>query len=267
MSAPNAARLPPQPRAKPAPILAIASGKGGVGKTWLSTTLACAFGRAGKRALLVDCDLGLANVDVQLGVRPQHSIHSVVNGWHELNAAVTPVQGGPGRSGGFDLIAGHSGSGSVASLKPEDTTRILNGLQMLAPHYDRVILDLAAGIDPMLLRFARAADELLVVTTDEPTALTDAYALVKVLHLQGAKITPWVVVNMAENRTKGRKVFDQFALACSEYLSIKPKFAGVVSRDPRVPDSIRAQTPISVRHPQSQAFEDVIRIVETLGQG
>lgn len=267
MTAP--ARIQPEraslaPRAKPAPIMAIASGKGGVGKTWLSTTLSCAFGRAGQRALLVDCDLGLANVDVQLGVRPQADINSVVRGWLELDAAVTPMLGGPGRSGGFDLLAGHSGSGALAALKPEDVNRIANGVQQLAPHYDRIIMDLAAGIDPAVLKFCRAADRLVLVTTEEPTALTDAYALVKVLRLQGSSITPWVVVNMAENRIKGRKVFDQFALACHEYLGFKPKFAGVVSRDPRVPDSIRAQTPLPVRHPQSQAFEDVIRIVETL---
>ncbi len=265
MSAPN--RLPPQPRAKPAPIMAIASGKGGVGKTWLSTTLACAFGRAGQRALLVDCDLGLANVDVQLGVRPQADINSVVRGWLELDAAVTPVLGGPGRNGGFDLLAGHSGSGALASLKIEDVTRIVNGVQRIAPHYDRVLMDLSAGIDPTVLKFCRGADKLVLVTTEEPTALTDAYALVKLLRLQGAAVVPWVVVNMAENRIKGRKVFDQFALACNEYLGMKPKFAGVVTRDPRVPDSIRAQTPLSVRHPQSQAFEDVIRIVETLSSG
>ncbi len=264
MSAP-AVRTQPVPRAKPAPIMAIASGKGGVGKTWLATTLACAFGRAGSRALLVDCDLGLANVDVQLGVRPQQDIRAVINGWLELNAAVTPVLGGPGRNGGFDLLAGHSGSGALANLKPEDITRILNGLQMLAPHYDRIILDLAAGIDASLLRLARAADRLVIVTTEEPTALTDAYAVVKLLHLQGAKIAPWVVVNMAENRTKGRKIFDQFAMACNEYLGVKPRFSGAVTRDPRVPDSIRAQTPLPIRHPQSQAFEDVIRIVEALG--
>jgi flagellar biosynthesis protein FlhG len=267
MSAEPAIRTQGQPRARPAPILAIASGKGGVGKTWLSSTLACAFGRAGKRALLVDCDLGLANVDVQLGVRPQADINSVVRGWLELDAAVTPVLGGPGRNGGFDLLAGHSGSGALASMKLEDVVRIANGLSRLQPHYDRVILDLAAGVDPGVQKFCRTADTLVVVTTEEPTALTDAYALVKVLRLQGANVTPWVIVNMAENRMKGRRVFDQFALACNEYLGLKPKFAGVVCRDPRVPDAIRHQTLLPVRHPQSQAFEDVIRIVETLNAG
>ncbi|HVZ99577.1 MAG TPA: AAA family ATPase [Caulobacterales bacterium] len=264
MSAAQANASQPQPRARAAPIFAVASGKGGVGKTWLSTMLACAYGRAGQRALLVDCDLGLANVDVQLGVRPQADVHSVVRGFLELDAAVTPVLGGPGRNGGFDLIAGHSGSGALSAVKLEEVARIAQGVAKIAPHYDRVIMDCAAGIDPNVLRFARAADRLVLVTTEEPTALTDAYALVKLLRLQGANVVPWMIVNMAENRTKGRRVFDQFSLACNEYLGFKPKFAGVVCRDVRVPDSIRAQTPLPVRHPQSQAFEDVIRIVETL---
>lgn len=256
--------MTPLARPRAAPILAVASGKGGVGKTWLSTMLACAYGRAGQRALLVDCDLGLANVDVQLGVRPQADVHSVVRGFLDLEAAVTPVLGGPSRQGGFDLIAGHSGSGALSSIKLEDVARIASGLSKLQPHYDRVILDCAAGIDPQVLRFVRAADKLALVTSEEPTALTDAYALVKLLRLQGAEVMPYVIVNMAENRMKGRKVYDQFAMACHQYLGFKPRFAGVITRDPRVPDSIRAQTPLPIRHPQSQAFEEVLRIVEAL---
>lgn len=252
------------PRTRAAPIFAVASGKGGVGKTWLSTMLSIAFARSGQRSLLVDCDLGLANVDVQLGVRPTADVHSVVRGFLELDSAVTPVMGGPGRNGGFDLIAGHSGSGALGAVKLEEVGRICTGLTKLTLHYDRVILDLAAGIDPTVLRFARAADKLILVTTEEPTALTDAYAVVKLLRLQGTQVVPWVIVNMSENRVKGRKVFDQFSLACNEYLGFKPKFAGAITRDPRVPDSIRAQTPLPIRHPQSQAYEDVIRIVETL---
>lgn len=268
MSGANAAlNETPAPRTRAAPIFAVASGKGGVGKTWLSTMLAIAYGRAGQRALLVDCDLGLANVDVQLGVRPQADVHSVVRGFLELEAAVTPVLGGPGRNGGFDLIAGHSGSGALGAVKQEEVSRIASSLVKLTPHYDRVLLDLAAGIDPTVLRFARAANRLILITTEEPTALTDAYAMVKLLHLQGAQVAPWLVVNMAENRVKGRKVFDQFAMACHEYLGFRPKFAGVIARDPRVPDSIRAQTPLPVRYPQSQAYEDVIRIVEALNAG
>jgi flagellar biosynthesis protein FlhG len=267
MTGAHAVRIEPPPRPRAAPILAVASGKGGVGKTWFSTMLAIAYGRAAQRALLVDCDLGLANVDVQLGLRPQADVHSVIRGFLELDAAVTPALGGSGRNGGFDLIAGHSGSGALGAAKLEEVGRIANALPKLTPHYDRVILDLAAGVDPVVMRFARAADRLLLVTTEEPTALTDAYALVKLLRLQGAQVVPWVIVNMAENRSKGRRVFDQFSMACDEYLGFKPRYAGTICRDPRVPDSIRAQTPLPIRHPQSQAFEDVIRIVEALNAG
>src|SRR5262245_56327736 len=232
MSGSNAASIEtPLPRTRAAPIFAVASGKGGVGKTWLSTTLAIAYGRAGQRALLVDCDLGLANVDVQLGVRPMADVHSVVRGFLELDAAVTPVLGGPGRNGGFDLIAGHSGSGALGAVKLEEISRIANSLVKLTPHYDRVVLDLAAGIDPPVLRFAREADRLILVTTEEPTALTDAYAMAKLMRLQGSQVVAWVVVNMAENRARGRKVFDQFSLACHEYLGFKPRFAGPICRD------------------------------------
>jgi flagellar biosynthesis protein FlhG len=267
MTAPHAADKPPAARTRAAAVMAVASGKGGVGKTWLSSMLAIAYGRAGQRALLVDCDMGLANVDVQLGVRPQSDVHAVVRGFLDLDQAVTPVLGGPGRNGGFDLIAGHSGSGALGSVRLEEVAKIANDLARIAPHYDRVILDVAAGIEPNVLRFVRAADMLVLVTTDEPTALTDAYAMVKVLRLQGANVVPWVVVNMAENRHKGRRVFDQFALACNEYLGMKPRYAGTIARDPRVPDSIRAQTPLPLRHPQSTAFEDVIRVVEAISAG
>jgi flagellar biosynthesis protein FlhG len=224
MTGANAAIDPPLPRTRAAPIYAVASGKGGVGKTWLSTMLSIAFGRAGQRALLVDCDLGLANVDVQLGIRAQHDLASVIHGFHELNASVTPVLGGPGRNGGFDLIAGRSGTGELGATKLEEVARVANGLKLhnIAAHYDRIILDLAAGIDPTVLRFARAADKLIVVTNEEPTALTDAYAIVKLLRLQGSTLVPWVIVNMAENRVKGRKVYRSvLARVLTEYLELQ----------------------------------------------
>lgn len=251
-------------RANPAPIVAVASGKGGVGKTWFSITLACALGRAGKRALLVDCDLGLANIDVQIGVRPEADLSSVMRGWLELEQAVTPVLGGPGRAGGFDLLPGHSGSGALATLKLEDVHRIAQGVGALAPLYDRILLDCAAGLDPNVMRFARAANRVVVVTTEEPPAMTDAYAFLKVLRLAQPTAQPWLVVNMAETRASGRRIYEQLARAAEQYLGQRPPLAGVIVRDPRVSDAIRAQTPLCVRHPQSQAFEDVIRIAEAL---
>ncbi|MGE3301799.1 MAG: AAA family ATPase [Hyphomonadaceae bacterium] len=258
-----------QRRAPPAPIFAIASGKGGVGKTWLSCTLASIYARLAKRTLLVDGDLGLANVDVQLGVRPQADLAAVMRGWIELPDAVTPVMGGAGKSGGFDLLPGHSGSGALAALPLEDVGKIAAGVSALALHYDRLLLDLAAGVDPQVMRLARLADRCVVVTTEEPPALTDAYAFLKIFRQSRGDggPTPLVVVNMAEKRTSGRRVYEQLAKACETYLHFRPALAGIVTRDPRVPDSIRAQTLLPVRHPASQAFDDAMRVAEGLMLG
>ena len=135
----------------------------------------------------------------------------------------------------------------------------------LALHYDRLILDLAAGIDPTVMRLARGGDRVIVITTEEPTALTDAYAFIKVLRQHQPDAVPWVVINRAEKRLTGRKVYEQLAKACEVYLKFRPPLAGVITNDPRVPDSIRAQTPLPIRHPNSQAFEDCLAIVEALG--
>ena len=259
---------PPGRRGQTARVLAIGSGKGGVGKTWLTTTLASAFGRAGRRALVVDCDVGLANVDVQLGVRPSADLHAVLQGWVPLEAAVTPVMGGPGRAGGFDIVAGHSGSGALADLDADQTAMILRGVhQRAAPHYDWVLLDLAAGLDAAVMRFALGADLTLLVINDEPTAMTDSYAFVKVMRAaRHDAAPPWIAVNCAESRLKGRHTYDQFAAACMKYLGVQTQLAGVIGRDPRVTDAIRAQTPLAQRHPQSQALDDVMRIAETLAK-
>jgi flagellar biosynthesis protein FlhG len=257
-------RTPRAARAQAATIVAVASGKGGVGKTWLSATLAAALGHGGKRVLLVDCDLGLANVDVQLGVQSEADLNAVVRGWVDLEAAVVGVMGGAGR-GGFDLVAGHSGSGALANLSLEDVVSIIKGLRRLSPHYDVILMDLSAGIDQTVIRFAQAADRVVLVTTDEPPALMDAFAFGKVLHLADhERAPPWVVINMAENRLKGRRTYDHFAAVCEQHLGFRPPLGGVILRDPRVPDAIRAQTPLSVRHPQAQAFEDAQRVAEAL---
>jgi flagellar biosynthesis protein FlhG len=257
----------PAPSRRPlsAKVLAVGSGKGGVGKTWLSSTLAAALGRAGRRALLVDCDLGLANVDVQLGVRPMADLASVLKGWVEMEAAITPVMGGPGRAGGFDLVSGVSGEGTLNNLSSDDLLSLASGVRRVAPHYDWVIMDLAAGIDTQVMRLARSADRVMIVTTEEPTALTDAYAFAKIFRLGNHETpAPWITVNLAENRLKGRHIYDQFAGACERFLGFRPPLAGVICRDPRVVDAIRAQTPLSIRHPQATAFDDVMRIAETI---
>lgn len=254
----------PRQSVAPASVIAIASGKGGVGKTWLGITLAYAFARKGERTLLVDCDFSLANADVQLGLRPQSDLAAVVRGWIDIEAAVTPVLGGPNRQGGFDLLPGHSGSGALAGIKPEVLAQVAEGVSRLSPHYDRILLDCSSGLDASVMRFSCAADRVLVVTTEDPTALTDAYALIKMVRARRPDADVNLVINMAETRASGRRVYEQFAKACETFLKIRPPLAGVICRDPRVGDAVRSQTILPVRHPQSAAFDETQRLAAAL---
>ena len=192
----------PTPRVAPASIIAVASGKGGVGKTFMAITLASAFAQAGKRTLLVDGDLGLANVDVQLGIAPETDLAAVIAGWVELDDAVTPVDGGAA-DGGFDVLPGRSGSGALAELPPEEVARLAAGLSALALQYDQVVVDLGAGIEANCMRLARAADKALMVITDEPTSMTDAYAFIKVLRGYAPNVEPVICINQGRVTRRG----------------------------------------------------------------
>ena len=176
-------------------LIAVASGKGGVGKTWLSISLAHAFARSGHRTLLFDGDLGLANVDVQLGLVPDQDLGKAVSGHMALDECITSYQ-----SGGFDVVAGRSGSGSLALLQGEKLEGLKDELLMLARKYERVVLDLGAGIDGVVRSLSAASGTVLVVTNDEPTAITDAYAFIKVMASRYPGIDIRVIVNMAAGK-------------------------------------------------------------------
>ncbi|MEM0986142.1 MAG: AAA family ATPase [Pseudomonadota bacterium] len=253
----------PQRRVAPASIIAVASGKGGVGKTFMSITLASAFAQAGKRTLLVDGDLGLANVDVQLGIAPETDLAAVMSGWVDLDDAVTAVDGGPGR-GGFDVLPGRSGSGALAELPPDDVARLAAGVSAMALRYDQVILDLGAGIETNCMRLARAADKALMVITEEPTSMTDAYAFIKVLRGYAPNVEPVIAINQADDRASGQKAYEGMARACQKFLGFRPLLAGVVLRDAQVREAIRGQKTLISADPGSQAIQDTIAIAHAL---
>jgi flagellar biosynthesis protein FlhG len=246
----------------PAPrLVAIASGKGGVGKTWFAITLAHALARAGRRVLLFDGDLGLANVDIQLGLTPSRDLGWVVAGRASIAEAALRHP-----EGGFDILAGRSGSGTLSTLEPALLEQVLAALRQEAERRDIVLLDLGAGLDRATRRMAAAVDRLLVMATEEPTSLTDAYAVLKLYAADRAAGDARVVVNQASSRPAGERTHATLRRACATFLGNAPPLAGVIRRDDRVRDAIRRQSLLLTRYPASTAASDVEAVARTLGQ-
>ena len=249
-------------------LIAIASGKGGVGKTWFAITLAHALARAGGRILLFDGDFGLANVDIQLGLLPGPDLSAVVAGTMSLAEAIRACE-----PGGFDILPGRSGSGALAALPPPTLERVLAGLAGLGGRYETVLLDLGAGLERGTRRLAAASDTLLVLATEEPASLTDAYAVLKLnaadraahAATQGAATTDArVVVNQAASRAAGERTYATLAQACQTFLGARPALAGVIRQDAKVREAIRRQCLLLTRHPASEAGADVEAMASSL---
>jgi flagellar biosynthesis protein FlhG len=240
-------------------LIAVASGKGGVGKTWFSVTLSQALARAGKRVLLFDGDLGLANVDVQLGLMPKRDLNDVIRGRLGLDKIIQTYE-----EGGFDIVAGRSGQASLSALPTQRLTLLRDQLLDVSHKYDAVVVDLGAGVDRTVRMMAATATRTLLVVTDEPTSLTDAYAFIKLGHAAGMSRHVSIVVNQAPNAAEGEKTYKTILRACENFLRLKPPMAGIIRHDPRVKETIRHQTPLLTRSPTTEAAEDVEKIARTV---
>lgn len=249
-------------RARGRNVIAVASGKGGVGKTWFSVTLAHALTNLEARVLLFDGDLGLANVDIQLGLMPERDLGGVIAGSLTLGQSVTQV-----RETGFDVIAGRSGSANLSALAPARLSLLHDGLMTLAADYDRLVIDLGAGVENTVRTLAGDAGTLIVVTTADPAALTDAYAFVKLTAAAQPGADIRIVVNMAGSPREGERTYNTLLKACQTFLKLSPPLAGIVRRDAKVADSIRNQTALLTRYPNSEAGSDVAAIAGRLLAG
>ncbi len=238
-------------------LIAVASGKGGVGKTWFSVTLAHALAKSGQKVLLFDGDLGLANVDVQLGLMPKRDLNDVIRGRLGLDKVIQRFE-----EGSFDIIAGRSGQASLSALPSQRLALLRDQLLEVAATYDVVIADLGAGVDRTVRLFSASSACTLLVTTDEPTALTDAYAFIKLGAAAGVSRNINIVINMATSVSEGEKTYKTLLKACENFLRLSPPLMGLIRQDARVKECIRSQTPILNRTPNAEAAMDVEKIAK-----
>lgn len=211
-SAPNAHEVRVRPSSR-AHIMAVTSGKGGVGKTFVSANLAAALTRHGLRVLVLDADLGLANLDVVLNLYPKVTLHDVFTGRASLQEAVVTAPGG------FHVLLAGSGMVEYSRLTPEVRNQLIHVIDTLAPNYDVVLLDTGAGISDVVLFSVSLANEVLIVATPEPTSLTDAYAAIKVLATQQKRHNMRLIINQAARPGDGRAITGQLQQVLNRFVN------------------------------------------------
>ena len=249
---------PLQPRAS---VIAITSGKGGVGKTNVAVNLAIQLASAGKNVVLLDADLGLANADVLCNIDLPANLSHVISRRKDLNEVLVKAPGG------FSLIGGASGLARMADLTDADRQRIVAAMGELEASNDVILIDTGAGISPNVLAFTRAADHVLVVTTPEPTAITDAYAVVKVISRDNADRRVSLLVNQARNAAEARVVHERIAKVARQFLSVRLYDAGFIPADEQVSMAVRKRMPFMLSAPRCAASLAISQLAMRLEQG
>jgi len=252
-----------------ATVIAVTSGKGGVGKTNISVNLAIRLAEAGKAVVLLDADLGLANADVLCNIDLPANLSHVIARRKELSEVLVKAPGG------FSLIGGASGLARMADLTDADRQRIVSAMNELESQADVILIDTGAGISPNVLAFTRAADHVLVVTTPEPTAITDAYAVIKVIS-RADKARPFadpndrrisLLVNQAKNESEARVVHDRIARVARQFLGVRIFDGGFIPADEHVSMAVRKRSPFVLSAPKSPAAYAVSQLAIRLQQG
>ncbi len=246
---------------KVAHTIAIASGKGGVGKTNLAVNLSICLAERGLRVTLVDVDMGLANADLLMNLRTRYSLAHVVSGFRTIEEICTP---GPG---GLRFIPGGSGMAQLADLSEFERQSLITQLARLEDSADIVVLDCGAGISRNVVSFAAPADRLLIVTTCEPTAVTDAYAMIKTLHREGYSGRLSLFVNMADSRAQAKATYRRLAGVARKFLDYSVADTGYMLHDTAIELAVQRRVPVVIGYPRSNASACIAAAATRLHEG
>lgn len=237
-------------------IIAITSGKGGVGKTNLAVNMAIAYAQIGKKVILIDGDLGMANVNVLLNIVPQYNLMHVINKQKKMSEIILDTEFG------FKFIAGANGFSKIANLSVDELDNFAHEFASLS-NADVIIIDTGAGIANNVLQFVAAADEVYVVTTPEPTAITDAYGIIKIIttELVNRELNLKLLVNKVHTADEGKKISERIINIVGQFLNYKVDYIGFVYADPVVEQSVIRQKPFMIVNPTSKPAQCVKHIV------
>ncbi|NMB46791.1 MAG: MinD/ParA family protein [Firmicutes bacterium] len=245
-------------RAHHSRVIVIASGKGGVGKTNIAVNLGIAWAERGLKVAILDADMGLANVDIVLGINPRYNLSHVINGERTLMEVMVK---GPQELG---IIAGGSGIAELADIGQYKLERFIDGLSELDESLDILLIDTGAGISRSVLSFALASDETLVVATPDPTSIADAYGLIKVVALRNPQAQVRVIVNMCESQKNGEEVFYKLDSVARRFLSRELDWAGSIPRDVMVQRAVQEFQPFYIAYPRCKAAVAIGQMADRL---
>ena len=240
-------------------IIAVTSGKGGVGKTNVATNMGIAYAQMGKKVIVIDADLGLANVNVIMNVIPQYNLYHVIKKQKKMSEIIIDT------AYGIKLIVGASGFSKIANLEEAEREEFIKEMYSLSD-VDIIIIDTGAGVSKNVLSFVAAADEVLIVTTSEPTAITDAYGIIKVIatEVDNMNLNLKMIINRVNEAAEGKKIADRMINIAAQFLNLKIEYLGFIYNDPVVSKAVVQQKPFIIIEPNGKAAVCLRHIVARL---
>lgn len=245
---------------RPVQVIAVSGGKGGVGKSNISVNLSVALAQLRRRVVLLDADLGLANVDVLLGLSPKYTLADVLSGECDLEEVLVT---GPG---GIKIVPAASGIQKMAELSPQEHSGLISAFSDLSDQVDVLVIDTAAGISDTVISFTRAANEVLVVVCDEPSSITDAYALIKLLNKEHQVQRFRVVANMTRTASEGQLMYTKLNTVCERFLDVTLQYVGQVPFDETVRKAVQKQKALLEFAPNAKASQAIRQLASAVDQ-